>query len=89
MTTLTLLLQLLFIVFNAFNAKEKEVFNSLFSTRKPKDGWAGLSSGLKSVVKGTAAGVASLVGQPMVGAKQGGALFLLSKFPIAETNTRR
>lgn len=33
-----------------------EVFNSLFSTRKPKDGWAGLSSGLKSVTKGTIAG---------------------------------
>jgi len=48
------------------------LFNQLFSTRKPKDGWAGLSSGIKSVVKGTAAGVASLVAQPMVGAKQGG-----------------
>ncbi|OEU19679.1 DnaJ-domain-containing protein, partial [Fragilariopsis cylindrus CCMP1102] len=44
----------------------------LFSTRRPKDGWAGLSSGIKSVAKGTAAGVASLIAQPMVGAKQGG-----------------
>mmetsp|Transcript_93026 Transcript_93026/g.268701 ORF Transcript_93026/g.268701 Transcript_93026/m.268701 type:complete len:661 (+) Transcript_93026:105-2087(+) len=52
--------------------KERQVFNSLFSTRRPKDGWAGLSSGLKSVAKGTAAGVASLVAQPMVGARNGG-----------------
>ncbi len=48
------------------------LFNQLFSTRKPKDGWAGLSSGIKSVARGTAAGVASLIAQPMVGAKQGG-----------------
>lgn len=52
--------------------KERQVFNSLFSTRRPKDGWAGLASGLKSVAKGTAAGVASLIAQPVVGAKQGG-----------------
>ena len=31
-----------------------------------------MSSGLKSVAKGTAAGVASLIAQPVVGAKQGG-----------------
>jgi curved DNA-binding protein CbpA len=31
-----------------------------------------LSSGIKSVAKGTAAGVASLIAQPVVGAKQGG-----------------
>ena len=49
-----------------------EVFNSLFSTRRPKDGWAGLSSGLKSVTKGTVAGVASLVAQPIAGAQEGG-----------------
>jgi curved DNA-binding protein CbpA len=48
------------------------VFTQLFSTRKPKDGWAGLSSGLKSVVKGTAAGMASLIAQPVVGAQQNG-----------------
>jgi curved DNA-binding protein CbpA len=48
------------------------LFSQLFSTRRPKDGWAGLSSGIKSVAKGTAAGVASLIAQPMVGAKQGG-----------------
>jgi len=53
-------------------AKEREVFDALFSTRKPKDGWAGLSSGLKSVAKGTAAGAASLVAQPIMGAQQAG-----------------
>jgi len=52
--------------------ESREVMNALFSTRKPKDGWAGLSSGLKSVVKGTAAGVASLIAQPIVGAQQDG-----------------
>ncbi|KAL7534248.1 hypothetical protein ACHAWF_004767 [Thalassiosira exigua] len=49
-----------------------EVFNSLFSTRRPKDGWAGLSSGLKSASKGTVAGVASLIAQPIAGAQEGG-----------------
>ena len=49
-----------------------EVFNSLFSTRRPKDGWAGLASGLKSVTKGTVAGLASLVAQPIAGAQEGG-----------------
>jgi hypothetical protein len=52
--------------------QSKEVMNALFSTRRPKDGWAGLSSGLKSVVKGTAAGIASLIAQPIVGAQQDG-----------------
>ena len=46
--------------------------DALFSTRKPKDGWAGLSSGLKSVAKGTAAGVVSLFAQPVMGARQEG-----------------
>ncbi|KAL7456145.1 hypothetical protein ACHAWC_009495 [Mediolabrus comicus] len=49
-----------------------EVFNSLFSTRRPKDGWAGLSSGLKSIGKGTLAGAASLVAQPIAGAHENG-----------------
>jgi curved DNA-binding protein CbpA len=53
--------------------KEQEVFDALFSTRRPKDGWAGLSSGLKSFGKGTAAGLATLVGAPIAGAQQGGA----------------
>mmetsp|Transcript_52097 Transcript_52097/g.156329 ORF Transcript_52097/g.156329 Transcript_52097/m.156329 type:complete len:792 (-) Transcript_52097:1935-4310(-) len=50
----------------------KEVFSSLFSTKKPKDGMAGLSSGLKSVAKGTVAGAVSLVAQPIAGAQQDG-----------------
>jgi len=49
-----------------------EVFNSLFSTKRPKDGMAGLSSGLKSVAKGTLAGAVSLVAQPVAGAQQDG-----------------
>jgi hypothetical protein len=49
-----------------------EVFNSLFSTRRPKDGWAGISSGLKSIGKGTVAGVASLIAQPIAGAHENG-----------------
>lgn len=53
-------------------AEASEVFNSLFSTRRPKDGWAGLSSGLKSATKGTVAGVASLIAQPIAGAQEGG-----------------
>lgn len=52
---------------------EREIFDSLFSTRKPKDGWAGLSSGLKSVAKGTAAGLAGLIGAPIAGARAEGA----------------
>lgn len=48
------------------------MFDSLFSTRKPKDGWAGLSSGFKSVVKGTVAGAANLVAQPIAGAQEHG-----------------
>lgn len=53
-------------------AEASEVFNSLFSTRRPKDGWAGISSGLKSVTKGTVAGVASLIAQPIAGAQESG-----------------
>ncbi|KAL3800232.1 hypothetical protein ACHAWO_013814 [Cyclotella atomus] len=53
-------------------AEAGEIFNTLFSTRKPKDGWAGISSGLKSVGKGTVAGVASLIAQPIAGAQEGG-----------------
>eukprot|EP00580_Thalassiosira_gravida_P003430 CAMPEP_0201619238 /NCGR_PEP_ID=MMETSP0492-20130828/41147_1 /ASSEMBLY_ACC=CAM_ASM_000837 /TAXON_ID=420259 /ORGANISM="Thalassiosira gravida, Strain GMp14c1" /LENGTH=620 /DNA_ID=CAMNT_0048088069 /DNA_START=52 /DNA_END=1914 /DNA_ORIENTATION=+ len=53
-------------------AEASEVFNSLFSTRRPKDGWAGISSGLKSATKGTVAGMASLIAQPIAGAQEGG-----------------
>ena len=52
--------------------QEKEIFESLFSTRRPKDGWAGLSSGLKSVVKGAGAGIASLIAAPIAGAQEEG-----------------
>jgi curved DNA-binding protein CbpA len=58
--------------------QEREVFDSLFSTRRPRDGWAGLSSGLKSVAKGTAAGVATLVAAPIAGAQQDGVRGLLA-----------
>jgi len=60
-------------LFSKKKTKEREVFDSLFSTRRPKDGWAGLSSGLKSVAKGTAAGVAALIAAPIAGAHQDGA----------------
>ena len=52
--------------------KARDVFNSLFSTRRPKDASAGLSSGLKSIGKGVLAGGVSLVAQPIAGAQQGG-----------------
>ena len=50
----------------------KESFDMLFSTRKPKDAKAGLSSGLKSVGKGFAAGAVSLIAAPAAGAKEEG-----------------
>ena len=53
-------------------AAAAEGFNMLFSTRRPKDAAAGVSSGLKSVVKGVLAGAASLVAAPVLGAQQEG-----------------
>jgi len=50
----------------------REVFNNLFSTRRPKDGMAGLSSATKSIGKGVMAGAVSLVAQPIAGARQDG-----------------
>jgi len=50
-----------------------EIFNSLFSTRRPKDASAGLSSATKSIGKGVLAGAISLVAQPIAGAQQEGA----------------
>jgi hypothetical protein len=47
-------------------------FNSIFSTRKPRDVRAGLSSGSKSIAKGFLAGTLCLVGTPIVGAIAGG-----------------
>ena len=44
-----------------------------FSFRRPKDGWAGLSSGLKNVGKGVLGGVAALVASPVIGAQEEGA----------------
>ncbi|OEH75229.1 putative DnaJ domain-containing protein [Cyclospora cayetanensis] len=49
---------------------DRTVLGGLFSTRKPKDAGAGLSSGLKSVGKGVAVGAASLFVLPAVGAAQ-------------------
>lgn len=57
----------------ACDSQDRVVFDSLFSTRTPKDGWAGLSSGLKSVTKGLVGGAATLVTAPIVGAQQDGA----------------
>jgi len=62
--------------------QSQEVFESLFSTRKPKDGWAGLSSGLKSVAKGTGAGLAALIAAPLAGAQQEGATGFLKGLGI-------
>jgi len=45
----------------------------LFSTRKPKNATAGLSSGLKSIGKGFAAGTAALIAAPVAGARESGA----------------
>eukprot|EP00667_Euglena_gracilis_P005438 EG_transcript_5475 len=46
--------------------------NDMFSTRRPKDFGAGVSSGLKSITKGVVAGVGSLVAAPVLGASQEG-----------------
>lgn len=46
--------------------------DDLFSTRKPKNFKAGVSSGLKSMGKGLATGVAGLVAAPIIGAKEEG-----------------
>lgn len=54
------------------NPADKTVLGGLFSTRKPKDAGAGISSGLKSVGKGVAVGAASLFVLPAVGAAQQG-----------------
>lgn len=56
----------------------REVFNNLFSTRRPKDGMAGISSATKSIAKGAVAGAVSLVAQPIAGARQDGVKGFLS-----------
>jgi hypothetical protein len=45
---------------------------TLFSTRRPRNLSAGVSSGLKSVAKGAAMGAVGLVAAPVLGAKEGG-----------------
>ena len=45
---------------------------TLFSTRKPRNLGAGLSSGAKSVAKGVALGAIGLVAAPVVGMREGG-----------------
>lgn len=42
--------------------------NSLFSTRKPTDALAGVSSGLKSFGKGVGLGLGSIIATPILGA---------------------
>mmetsp|Transcript_42243 Transcript_42243/g.105222 ORF Transcript_42243/g.105222 Transcript_42243/m.105222 type:complete len:603 (-) Transcript_42243:344-2152(-) len=44
----------------------------LFSTRRPRDVFAGASSGLKSLTKGLFGGVSSLIVAPVLGAQQNG-----------------
>merc|ERR1719410_3146816 len=51
----------------------KAILGSVFSMRKPRDFIAGTSSGLKTVAKGLGLGVVSLVAQPYIGARHGGA----------------
>lgn len=46
--------------------------DDLFSTRRPKDFRAGVSSGLKSFGKGILTGVTGLVAAPIIGAKEEG-----------------
>ena len=52
----------------------EEMIGGLFSARKPKDTVAGISSGLKSVLKGTMFGAASLISLPIIGAQEEGAV---------------
>jgi len=54
--------------------EEGGMIGGLFSARKPKDAVAGISSGLKSVLKGTMFGAASLVSLPIIGAQEEGAV---------------
>lgn len=53
---------------NSLFYTEDGVLGGLFSTRRPRDAMAGFSSGMKTVGKGVAAGVATLVAAPVVGA---------------------
>ncbi|OII73758.1 uncharacterized protein cubi_03556 [Cryptosporidium ubiquitum] len=53
---------------NSLLYNDEGVLGGLFSTRRPRDAMAGFSSGMKTVGKGVAAGVATLVAAPVVGA---------------------
>ncbi|KAF7456515.1 DnaJ domain-containing protein [Cryptosporidium felis] len=53
---------------NSLLYNDDGVLGGLFSTRRPRDAMAGFSSGMKTVGKGVAAGVATLVAAPVVGA---------------------
>ncbi|KAK2196997.1 bifunctional DnaJ domain/DnaJ domain [Babesia duncani] len=55
-----------------YELTKEHVISDFFSTRVPRDAGAGLSSGLKSVTKGVAFGMASLVVCPMVGVSEQG-----------------
>ncbi|EEA05376.1 DnaJ domain-containing protein [Cryptosporidium muris RN66] len=57
---------------NSILYNDDGILGGLFSTRRPKDAMAGFSSGMKTVGKGVAAGVASLVAAPVVGAAREG-----------------
>jgi DnaJ-domain-containing protein 1 len=52
--------------------EEENPLGEIFSTRRPKDAAAGLSSGLKNISKGVVGGIAALVALPIQGAKEGG-----------------
>lgn len=54
-------------------AMMQTVLGSVFSVRKPRDVVAGTASGLKTMTKGIGLGLAALVAQPYIGAKQSGA----------------
>ena len=62
----------MYMIKHSIHIQTNEVFNSLFSTRRPKDTSAGLSSATKSIGKGVLAGAVSLIAQPIAGAQQEG-----------------
>mmetsp|Transcript_804 Transcript_804/g.1705 ORF Transcript_804/g.1705 Transcript_804/m.1705 type:complete len:544 (-) Transcript_804:2563-4194(-) len=47
-------------------------FSDLFSVRRPKNVVSGVSSGAQSMIKGVAAGAATLIAAPVIGAQQEG-----------------
>ena len=57
----------------AGNEDDEKEMGTLFSTRRPRNLGAGMSSGLKSVGKGFAMGAIGLVAAPVIGARENGA----------------